>query len=58
VGCADLAERLADLRLKVHAFGHIHQSSGRLDQHGVVYVNACICDEDYKPTNPARIVDI
>lgn len=58
VGCADLAKRLRDLHVKVHAFGHIHQSSGIYNHDGVTYVNACICDEAYNPANPPRVVDI
>lgn len=57
-GCVDLAARLDDLSVRVHAFGHIHESSGLLEQDGRVYVNASICDGSYNATNPARVVDI
>lgn len=58
VGCADLTKRLRKLRVKVHAFGHIHQSSGVLERDGTVYVNASICNVAYVPVNPPRVVII
>lgn len=57
LGCIELAKRIADLKkLRMHVFGHIHGGSG-VEQIGqVTYVNAAICDEFYKPTNPPRII--
>ncbi len=58
VGCADLLERVRELQPKVHAFGHIHEGSGIEEREGITYVNASICDERYRPVNPARVIDI
>jgi predicted phosphodiesterase len=58
VGCADLRDRIAVIRPKVHIFGHIHAGSGMQTIDDVTYVNASICDEEYQPTNPCRVVDI
>jgi predicted phosphodiesterase len=58
VGCADLVARIAVVRPRVHLFGHIHEASGVLEQDGITYVNASICDGAYNPVNPVRIVDI
>jgi hypothetical protein len=58
LGCADLADRLAIVRPTVHAFGHIHEGSGVLERDGTTYVNAAICDGQYRPTNPVRVVDV
>jgi predicted phosphodiesterase len=58
VGCADLLSRIAILKPKVHAFGHIHEGAGVLDQDGITYVNASICDGEYRPVNPVRVVDL
>lgn len=53
VGCADLAMRVKELKnLKLHCFGHIHNQNNVLEQNGVTFVNAAICDEYYKPTQP------
>jgi Icc-related predicted phosphoesterase len=58
VGCADLLARIAAVKPKVHAFGHIHEGSGVLVQDGTTYVNASICDGEYRPVNPIRVVDL
>jgi len=58
VGCADLLERVRELQPKVHAFGHIHEGSGIDVREGTTYVNGSICDERYRPVNPARVIDL
>lgn len=59
VGCNDLMNRILQLpQLKLHVFGHIHHSSGEQYFNGVKYVNASICDEQYMPTNPVRIIEL
>lgn len=55
VGCKDLGQKIDQLKhLKLHVFGHVHGSSGEKSFNGVQYLNACICDERYLPTNPIR----
>jgi len=59
LGCEALRKRIKDLkRLKLHVFGHIHGGSGEKLVDGVLYVNAAICNEQYRPVNPVRVVDI
>lgn len=58
VGCDDLAQELDRLRLKMHVFGHIHESHGQQRQNGCQFVNASICNGDFKPLNPAVVVDL
>lgn len=59
VGCMDLMDRILQLKdLKVHGFGHIHGSAGEHTFNGVKFINASICDEQYMPTNPVRVVEI
>ena len=58
VGCADLATRIAIIKPKIHAFGHIHEGSGVLVRGRTTYVNASICDGAYQPVNPVRVIDI
>ncbi len=58
VGCADLRDRVHAIKPQVHVFGHIHDGSGIETSAGTILVNACICDEDYRPTNPCRVIDI
>jgi Icc-related predicted phosphoesterase len=64
-GCKELGERLKSLKqLKLHVFGHIHESPGFEFTHrenhkpdGYLSVNACIMDGNYNPTNkPIRVM--
>lgn len=59
VGCEALLERLETLpRLQCHVFGHIHCGHGQQDWNGVRFVNASICDEDYRATQQPIVVDL
>jgi len=59
VGCQYLMETIEKRlkSLKLHVFGHIHGSSGVTMRDGVTYVNASICDEQYYPSYPPRIIE-
>ncbi len=47
-GCQDLRERIELLtNLKLHVFGHIHESYGVHEK----FVNASIMNEDFDPIN-------
>ncbi|MEO9170897.1 MAG: metallophosphoesterase, partial [Candidatus Baltobacteraceae bacterium] len=49
-GCSGLKARLAQLsQLRLHVFGHIHESHGVQRRGNVLHVNACICDSQYDP---------
>lgn len=61
VGCGDLYERLGEIMPKLHVFGHIHGSYGKMMLKGVgpntLCVNASYCNEDYQPGNePINVV--
>lgn len=62
VGSAALAGAVREIDPQLHLFGHIHESYGlRSDpagQAGTTFVNACICDQVYRPVNPPMVVDI
>lgn len=61
VGCEDLLSRIAELKnLKLHVFGHIHNSYSPTPQliNGVQFVNASSCNENYQPVNSPVIVEI
>lgn len=59
LGCPLLMNRIDQLdKLKLHVFGHIHSSSGEAYFNGTKFINASICDEQYSPTNPIRILEI
>lgn len=61
VGCRELSERLEVVHPRLHVFGHIHGQYGVVSeggQEGTIYVNASICTEGYRPTNPPIVVDL
>lgn len=57
-GCEELRKTI-DTRLKnlkLHVFGHVHESYGTKAVNGITYVNASIMDDEYRPVNkPIRI---
>lgn len=59
LGCEQLNIAVCALyKLKLHIFGHIHGGSGikkyEFPMHETTFVNASICNEQYKPVNPVR----
>jgi Icc-related predicted phosphoesterase len=59
-GCEELAKRVKQLpNLKLHCFGHLHHSGGKIEEHNnIKFVNAAVCTDAYKPTNLPVIIDI
>lgn len=57
-GCEELAQRLAQLSVKLHLFGHIHEAYGHRHRDGTDYYNASICTLGYEPTHPPIVVDM
>lgn len=60
VGCEDLKERIDQLSLKAHIFGHIHESYGSdtRAKDGMIFVNACSCTKAYQAVNAPIIIDV
>ncbi|MGC1759504.1 MAG: metallophosphatase domain-containing protein [Candidatus Cybelea sp.] len=64
LGCPELRKRLDSLPdLRLHVFGHLHHSYGRLDYEAkdgakLTFVNAAINTRDYEPLNAPIIVDV
>lgn len=58
VGCDDLTRELERLRLKMHVFGHIHESHGQQNRDNCLFVNASTCNESFRPLNPPVVVDL
>lgn len=57
-GCEALAERVANLSLKLHVFGHIHEGHGQHRIGDCLYVNASSCNGRFQPENPAIVIDL
>jgi Icc-related predicted phosphoesterase len=59
LGCEELSSRVNELKqLKLHVFGHIHDSYGQTQINGVNYVNASTSTENYKPINKPIVVEL
>lgn len=52
VGCSDLLKKVQEIKPRVHAFGHIHECFGTIEQDGTIFVNACNLNEKYIVSNP------
>lgn len=58
-GCQELRERIRGLKkLKLHVFGHIQCNTGKYYDGRVHYFNASTCDEQYRPVNPAMVIEL
>lgn len=58
LGCEELSIRLAAVKPRLHVFGHIHDGYGQAKRGQTTFVNASICDEDYRPVNPPIVVRV
>ena len=59
-GCEALWTRIQHLpELRIHAFGHIHESYGIKYHHSLdkLFINASICNEQYYPNNWPIVID-
>jgi len=61
-GCEELRKRVEFLAangpLKLHVFGHIHCGYGVHEEFGVKFVNASVCDEEYRPIQPPIVIEL
>lgn len=59
VGCYDLWNKILKLpKLKMHFFGHIHESYGYRYLNGIQFYNVAICDQFYKANNEPVLVEL
>ena len=58
VGCQDLMNRIHDVKPKIHAFGHIHESYGIFVDNHTTYINSSILDHRYKFRNEPITIEI
>merc|ERR1712187_922610 len=46
VGCPDLAERVREVRPRIHVFGHVHKPLPRIvKEENTIHINACSVHE-------------
>ena len=58
VGCVNLLDRIQQLSLTAHVFGHIHEGYGEYSHGNTRLINASICTGRYEPTNPPIVLDL
>lgn len=57
-GCPQLLRKILEIKPKAHICGHIHPGFGSFVQDGINFFNVSICDDSYRPVNPATTVFI
>lgn len=58
VGCADLRNKVLEIKPKLHVFGHIHGSYGVEVFNGTTFVNASVVNEAYKIANHPIVIEL
>lgn len=58
VGCEDLAERIRQVKPRVHICGHIHEAYGVETHDGIKYINASVLDEEYVLRNSPVVFEL
>ena len=56
-GCEDLLNRIKQINLKYHIFGHIHEGYGITREGQTILINASSIDELYEPINQAIVFE-
>jgi len=53
VGCLELLKAIQVAKPKIHIFGHVHESYGisESEEMETLFVNASICNKDFRPLN-------
>ena len=58
VGCQDLLQKVLAIQPKVHVCGHIHESYGSIKRSGIKFINACLLNERYEPSNKPIVFEL
>jgi calcineurin-like phosphoesterase family protein len=58
LGCEELMAAVERVKPRIHVFGHIHGGYGKTRYVNTLFVNAAICNEQYKPVNAPVVVDL
>jgi Icc-related predicted phosphoesterase len=56
-GCKELLKKVFEIKPKIHVFGHLHSNHGIKEENETKFINATICNEDYKPINEPIIIE-
>ena len=58
LGCDELMAAVERVKPKLHVFGHIHGGYGKVGYVNTTFINASICDEQYRPTNQPWVIEL
>lgn len=58
LGDSQLLDKILEVKPKLHISGHIHPGYGTLTRDGITFINAAICNDDYKAVNAPIEIDI
>lgn len=58
VGCKDLAVKIEEISPKLFVCGHIHEGYGVFSKNNTLYVNAAVCNAEYKPVNQPIVINL
>lgn len=58
VGCEELRKVVDQIKPKYHIFGHIHAGYGVEMSGETMFVNAAVCNEQYRPINQPIVIDL
>lgn len=57
-GCEELLKKVKEIEPRVHIFGHIHQSSGKIKINDTLFINASILDDNYEMIFELKEIEI
>jgi Icc-related predicted phosphoesterase len=57
VGCEELIRCVEEIKPKIHAFGHIHEAYGKINNLNTTFINSSILDVRYKFANQPFLID-
>lgn len=57
-GCEELTKFVEKIRPQIHIFGHIHISYGICKNEHTKFVNAALCNHEYKPVRKPLVIDL
>jgi len=58
VGSLSLREKIFEVKPKLVVFGHIHESYGQEEHHGIKFVNCSVLDGGYNLANSPVVIDL
>lgn len=57
VGCEELIQFVEKIKPKIHAFGHIHESYGKVNNLNTTFINASVLDIRYQLVNQPFLIN-